>query len=373
MSAGNLLVLQDSQSFGGHEAMFLRFLPRLIDSGAFRRIAIRFAEGNVRLRDWFVQFGSPMLDAHAWPFVKRRAEPYLAPFRRDYAQAVRELIATERPTSVLLLQGRIENLVVPMLAAPPETFLISYIPMAHRMAELGRAAIPGDMVRRRLYRRPDRFIVPSSAVASQVHMAGGGDRVVVDNIVSPPPRPDRAVVRAALNLPVDRRIALLLGRLDIRQKGLDRLSDAIRRRIGHLGEWTFLIVGDGPGRAMFEALAAQFPAELDLRCIAWTDSPHAYLAAADLLLMPSRWEGVPLVMLEALAYGVPVLGSDIDVFREYLPERCRIDFTARPLEDAMNDAIAPEVATTFARAARDRTGQNGLATSADRFIAALQR
>jgi glycosyltransferase involved in cell wall biosynthesis len=229
------------------------------------------------------------------------------------------------------------------------------------------------MVRRRLYRRPDRFIVPSSAVASQVHMAGGGDTVVVDNIVSPPPRPDRAVVRAALNLPVDRRIALLLGRLDIRQKGLDRLSDAIRRRIGHLGEWTFLIVGDGPGRAMFEALAAQFPAELDLRCIAWTDSPHAYLAAADLLLMPSRWEGVPLVMLEALAYGVPVLGSDIDVFREYLPERCRIDFTARPLEDAMNDAIAPEVATTFARAARNRTGQNGLATSADRFIAALQR
>jgi hypothetical protein len=39
----------------------------------------------------------------------------------------------------------------------------------------------------------------------------------------------------------------------------------------------------------------------------------------------------------------------------------------------MNDAIAPEVATTFAWAARNRTGQNGLATSADRFIAALQR
>lgn len=373
MSAGNLLVLQDSRNFGGHEAMFLRFLPRLIDSGAFRRIAIRYPDGNTKLRDGLKQIKSHLLDISPWPFAKRRAEPYLAPFRRDYAKTVRDLIAAEQPASVLLLQGRIENLAVPMLAAPPETFLISYIPMAHGMAEMGRATIPGDVVRRRLYRRPDRFIVPSSAVASQVQVAGGGDTVVVDNIVSPPPRPDRCAARTALGLPLDRRIGLILGRLDIKQKGLDRIADAIRREVDRLDQWTILIVGDGPGRNMFEALASQYPGRLDLRCVPWTDKPHDYLAAADLLLMPSRWEGVPLVMLEALTYGVPVLGSDIDVFREYLPESCRIDFARASLAKAMSDAIALRTATAFAEGARSRAKHDGLAASAERFIAALQQ
>lgn len=373
MNAAKLLVLHDSPNFGGHEMMFLRFLPRLIESAAFGRIAIRFCSRNARLRAWFAQFASPDLDVDPWPFAKRRAEPYLAPFRRGYAAAVRKLIADERPDSVLLLQGRIENLAVPLLAIPAETFAISYIPMAHGMSELGRAAIPGDMVRRRLYRRPDRFIVPSMAVAAQVRMAGGGDTVVVDNVVAPPPRADRTAARAALRLPRDRRIALVLGRLDIRQKGLDELTDAMGRDIDRLGDWTFLIVGDGPGRAMFDAFAARHPGQVDLRCVSWSDSPCDYLAASDLLLMPSRWEGVPLTMLEAMAYGVPVLGSDIDVFKEFLPAAYRIDFATASLAKAMDAAVGPDNLAAFAEATRDRAGGGDLASAADRFVAALQR
>ena len=37
------------------------------------------------------------------------------------------------------------------------------------------------------------------------------------------------------------------------------------------------------------------------------------------VLMPSRFEGVPLIMLEALGAGVPFIGSDIDIFASYLP------------------------------------------------------
>lgn len=360
-----LVVLHDSPDYGGHEAMFLRFLPNLIDSGAFDRIVIRFPQGNIQFEQRLDAIASPTLDARPWPFAKKRAEPYLAPFRRHYARAVRGLIAAEKPSSLLLLQGRIENLAVPLLAAPPDTFIVSYVPMAHSMAQIGRASVPGDIARRRLYRRPNRFIVPSAAVATQVRLAGGGEAVVVDNVVSPPPRGDRMALRAALGLPARRKIALFLGRLDIRQKGVDQLAAAIRRDAADMAGWTILFVGDGEGRTMIGDLAMDCSDRIDIGCIGWTDRPHEYLAASDLLLMPSRWEGVPLAMLEAISYGIPILGSDIDVFREYLPASCRVDFGRVALADAMNRAIDP------AMAPQPRPCGNGVASSA-RFLAALR-
>src|SRR5690606_8801195 len=123
-------------------------------------------------------------------------------------------------------------------------------------ADMGRSGVIGDAVRRRLYGRPDRFIVPSHSVAKQVAAAGArGEAVVAENFVEAPPSIDGNEARRALDLPQDKRIALFLGRLDPAQKGLDRLVDAISRASPQLRNWTFLFVGDGEGRAMLEALA----------------------------------------------------------------------------------------------------------------------
>jgi glycosyltransferase involved in cell wall biosynthesis len=368
----SLLVIQDSLDFGGHEAMFLRFLPRLVESGAFDRIAMRFPALNARLADRLLPFASPRFEARGWRFSKRRAEPYLADFRRDYGRAVRRLIAAERPSTVLLLQGRIENCAVPMLAAPSECFVVSYVPMAHRMQELGRSAVPGDLVRRRLYRRPDRFIVPGRAVAEQVAAAGARASVaVVDNVVVPPPRPDRTGARISLGIDPDARVALFLGRLDVRQKGLDTLADALRAQADRLAGWTFLIVGGGEGAELCADLRADLEGRVAIRCVSWTERPEDALAAADLLLMPSRWEGVPLVMLEAMNYGVPILGSDIDVFRDYLPEAHRIDFATADLASAMERLIEPGRVATYRTTAESRLAECGLERSSERFVAAL--
>jgi len=368
----SLLVIQDSLDFGGHESMFLRFLPALVESGAYSRIAMRYPAGNARLRERLEPFASDRFDARGWDHSKRRAEPYLAGFRRDYARAFRRLLAEERPATVLLLQGRIENCAVPTLAAPADSFLISYVPMAHSMAELGRSAVPGDIVRRRLYRRPNRFIVPGRAVAGQVAKAGGRSPVaVVENVVTPPPAPMKAEARAALGLAQDARIALFLGRLDVRQKGIDTLLATIRAQAAQLAGWTFLIVGGGEGAEACEALREELSGRVAIHCVSWTEQPHHALAAADLLLMPSRWEGVPLVMLEAMSYGLPILASDIDVFRDYLPAANRIDFAGADLAGAMARAVSPEPVSAYRAVAEKRLAENGLDRSSERFVAAL--
>ncbi len=368
----SLLVIQDSPDFGGHEAMFLRFLPALIESGSYRRIAMRFPAGNARLDERLRPFASDDFEAKGWDFAKRRAEPYLAGFRREYARAFRRLLAAERPAAVLLLQGRIENCAVPMLAAPAETFLISYVPMAHRMSEMGRAGVPGDIVRRRLYRRPNRFIVPGHAVAEQVARAGGRWPVsVVENVVDPPLSSCREAARAALGVRQDARMALFLGRLDVRQKGIDTLLAAMRRHADRLAAWTFVFIGAGEGAAACEGLRAELQDRVEVRCVPWTERPQDALAAADLLLMPSRWEGVPLVMLEAMGHGLPILASDIDVFRDYLPAANRIDFSTADLPAAMTLVIEPERGDLYRLLARKRLAESSLARSSERFVEAL--
>jgi len=371
--SGSLLVLQDSLDFGGHEAMFLRFLPALIESGSYRRIAMRFPAGNARLEERLRPFGSDRFEAKGWDFAKRRAEPYLAGFRRDYARAFRRLLAAERPAAVLLLQGRIENCAVPMLAAPADSILISYVPMAHRLAEMGRAGVPGDIVRRRLYGRPNRFIVPGHAVARQIARAGGHAPVsVVENVVDLPLSIAREAARAALGVRQDARMALFLGRLDVRQKGIDTLLATLRRDAERLAGWTFVFIGAGEGAAACEAVRDDLQGRVEIRCVPWTERPQDALAAADLLLMPSRWEGVPLVMLEAMGHGLPILASDIDVFRDYLPDANRIDFATADLADAMTRAIERERADLYRLVTRKRLLESNLARSSECFVEALR-
>ena len=371
MSGARLLMLHDSPQFGGHEGMLLNLLPGVIEAGHFDEIVACFPEGNRRLAEGLTALRQP-IRLKPWRFEKRRAEPYLGYFRHSYAQAVRHIVATEQPESTLLVQGRIENLVVPMMAMPRDRFVVSYLPMAHRMAEMGRNGWVGDAARRRLYRRPDRFIVPSRSVASQIAAAGGRREVVIaDNFVTVPAAVDIQEARRALDLPDGRRIALFLGRLDTAQKGLDTLAEVLRRHSGRLHDWLFLFVGDGEGRTVIEGLAGSEAQGLDIRTVPWTDKAHLYMAAADLLLMPSRWEGVPLVMLEAMSCGLPILASGIDVFREYLPAECCIDFSTADLPARMEQLASSEGRASFGRAVAGRGGDAVRARARARFAAAL--
>jgi len=73
-------------------------------------------------------------------------------------------------------------------------------------------------------------------------------------------------------------------------------------------------------------------------------------------------------MLEALAYGTPVLGSEIDVFQEFLPPACRFSFD--PVDDfreALSRVTKGETQTAFLRQARTIVARNSPATARTAF------
>ena len=106
-----------------------------------------------------------------------------------------------------------------------------------------------------------------------------------------------------------KRSLLYLGRL-APEKGVDLLLDAWSLIADEYPDWTLSIVGDGP---QGEYLRAQARTLAGTERIDWrepTDDPEQVLLTTDLLVLASLTEGLPLVIAEAQACGVPVVASD---------------------------------------------------------------
>ncbi|MDA5285354.1 MULTISPECIES: glycosyltransferase [unclassified Streptomyces] len=133
----------------------------------------------------------------------------------------------------------------------------------------------------------------------------------------PDPEQDRAEARAGLPLPDGLRgggpLAVCVGRL-CPQKGQDILLRAWPELLGAVPEARLALVGDGPDG---ERLRRTAPPGVFFAGAAADIRP--WLRAADLVVLPSRWEGMALAPLEAMACGRPVLVSDVSGARESLP------------------------------------------------------
>jgi glycosyltransferase involved in cell wall biosynthesis len=97
-----------------------------------------------------------------------------------------------------------------------------------------------------------------------------------------------------------------VGRLES-QKGLDILIRALREVDGT----SLVLVGDGSERGALEDLAGRVGVADRVVWIGWTDDPRSYLGAFDVFALPSRFEGFPLAVLEALLSRSAVVATDV--------------------------------------------------------------
>ncbi|MFF9522853.1 glycosyltransferase family 4 protein [Streptomyces achromogenes] len=111
----------------------------------------------------------------------------------------------------------------------------------------------------------------------------------------------------------DRPLVVCVGRL-CRQKGQDVLLRAWHTVLGALPRARLALVGDGPDR---EALRQRAHPSVEFAGAVADVVP--WYRAADLVVLPSRWEGMALAPLEALGCGRPVVLTDVDGARESLP------------------------------------------------------
>ncbi|MFE6777646.1 glycosyltransferase [Streptomyces sp. NPDC057702] len=125
-------------------------------------------------------------------------------------------------------------------------------------------------------------------------------------------RAARAALPALRDVPANAPLVVCVGRL-CRQKGQDVLLAAWPHIAARVPDAHLVLVGDGPARAALEGAAPP-----GVRFAGATRESARWYAAADLVVLPSRWEGMALAPLEAMACGRPVVLTDVTGARESL-------------------------------------------------------
>ena len=102
----------------------------------------------------------------------------------------------------------------------------------------------------------------------------------------------------------DRRMILNVGRLS-HQKAQDVLLTAFSLITDRLSDWGLVIVGEGPKEVELRNQSKDLGIADRIEWIGWTTDVERYYALADIFVLPSRFEGTPNALLEAMSHGVP--------------------------------------------------------------------
>lgn len=224
----------------------------------------------------------------------------------------------------------------------------------------------------------DRVVTVCGAFAEDLVRSGvRRDRIRVrHNTIEPAPpitSAERCAARAQFGLPADAKVVLAVGRLS-REKahaGLIRAFAELRQKNAAF-DARLVIVGDGPERPRLEGLAADRNVAGVVHFAGQQTVVRPYYAAADLLALPSHSEGSPNVLLEAMAYELPVVATAVGGIPEIVEdERSALlvpPGSVHELGEAMGRLLSrPELANRLVAAARlcvrDRHSPAGYATA----------
>jgi len=140
---------------------------------------------------------------------------------------------------------------------------------------------------------------------------------------------NRDDARRTLGLPSNLAVGLYVGRL-ARVKGVDVLLQACHLLRRRCPGFRMYIIGGGPEARQLQQICARLELNDCVRFLGAVD--HAQLSswyrAADCMVLPSRSEGIPNVLLESISCGTPVVASDVGGISEVTDER--LDFLVRP-------------------------------------------
>ncbi len=381
-----ILFYDDAVEFGGHEVQTMAGVRHVVAQPNVEA-AFMYFHGNVRLSRQIAELAAQC--------------PAFKPMPQDYAsgqfQFLRTLIsgrairriaasmAAYAPDVVVVAQGAIAFGSVGLIAAKRMgLYTISTIPMTHpeRFFSASRVkAALREPVNRIYYRLPDEYFTVSPRMEDYLRRKGLRQPVTVvaaSMDVAGYQSVDKNTARAALGLGADDWVFALVGRVQFWQKRPDLAVKGLALARQSVANLKLLVVGDGPDLAALKALVRAEGVEDAVVFAGWADDLSVVYSAIDALMLPSRYEGVPLVMLGAMYFRRPVLASAVDGMADTLPPHwlfpsgdapalaARLVEVAGNHEPALLEAHHQRVLDTFSLPAFERAFMAAIVSAVER-------
>ncbi|MBK8293803.1 MAG: glycosyltransferase family 4 protein [Solirubrobacterales bacterium] len=377
--SARVLVYADSAIFSGAESLLCEVVSGLASGGGFELMVAAPAENaelTGRLTDAAGVESALAVPAQALPLA---AFDLYDPRR---IRAVRKALSGVVADVMLLNLPSAEYGATPLLAKrDPAIPVVGFMHVSGTMGDLGfRLGRIREGLARRAVSRLDSVCLLSGQAARAYPRQWPADESTEINVVRMP-KPtvkaiDRGQARQGFGLPPDRPVVGMAGRLTIKQKGQDTLVEAARSLVADRPELLFVVAGDGQDRAKVEGLIAAAGLEDNFSMLGQVSDMSAFLSAIDLIAIPSRFEGLPLIALEALTVGVPGVATSVDGLCDAWPAEWRVepgDPTA--LADALGHLLDTESAARqhFISSGRDRIKQLTSTDAAADVAACLER
>lgn len=203
----------------------------------------------------------------------------------------------------------------------------------------------------------ERVVVPSPSVAEAARCwsnVPAEKLVVVPNAVDAP----QSVSPRTASRP--HTVVGFIGRLD----PIKRVADLVSAVAMLEDRYELDVWGDGPDRGAIEAQAERSQVRSRVRLRGWSATPQAALSETDVLVLPSDAEGFGLVLIEAMAYGVPVIATDVPGIRDVV-QHGHNGLLVPPRSPAQLAQAIRQIATDASL--RARLVQNGLRTVHEQY------
>lgn len=316
-----VLFIFPSSIVGGHELMTIDIIKDLIDLNI--DVSVGFEPSNDKILE-IIEKIIIKDNIKKLPLKKRRLESLSAFFDPLYVDILGKFLSREKMNnynSIVLVQGDIEIGSPYLVAAKKKKIkIISYIPFTHKKRTMNKSlCFIRDKLDSILYKYPDTYVTIYNNAAEDLKKFNPISNVyIIKNKV----RNLSEFKNLRNNKSNSKKFQIyIIGRIDFIQKGHDRLASVVAEfDLDILNQFELHIIGDGPDLSKLKATLLKING---LSCYfhGWMKEPWLQAYDADLLVIPSRFEGVPLVMLEALELGVPIIASKIDGMLDYLDEK----------------------------------------------------
>ncbi len=369
----NILFYDDGSTFGGHIVTAVAAAQYLVNNTDLN-VSFIFFEGNTRLHESlnYINQQGKKINVYPMKYSSSKLQTIKSFFYPLKVKKIRNFISTFAPDVVILAQGSSEACSLGLIAAKKGNYrTISFIALPHKISLMkGKLAALRDSINYYYHSLPDEFITISNSGKAMLVEQGVKSKI---SVVYCGPElklckfQGKSESRRKYGINDEDYVVALIGRIQFLHKGHDFLIDSISKYLNKLENIKLLIVGDGPDENLLKSLIDSKGLNKLVTFVPWSHDLSYIYSAIDMLIIPSRFEGLPLVMLEAMYYSLPIVASNVDGMAEVLPKEWLFKFgNSNSLIETMlrvkhkdnTEALSKNKALILTKFNFDRFGQN---------------